>query len=61
MYRTSQMGFPLITVVSSNDNGNKTLTLTQEKFNANGSKSSGYQWCVPIIITTASGLSPIVN
>jgi len=55
--RTGQMGFPLITVESTSDNGHKTLKITQEKFNANGSKSSGYLWCVPIIITTASGKS----
>ena len=50
------MGFPVITVQSQNeDGGSKTLTLTQEKFNADGSKSSSYLWCVPITIVTSKG------
>lgn len=52
---TSQMGFPLISVQCQQEDGVKTLKLSQEKFNADGSKSSGYLWCVPISIITSSG------
>jgi len=50
---TSQMGFPLITVTRE---GNQ-LTLSQEKFNADGSSepAGSYHWKVPINILTAKG------
>jgi len=52
---TSQMGFPLIHVESRIEPGKKILTLTQEKFNADGSCSDdGYMWCVPIKILTSN-------
>ena len=48
---TSQMGFPIIHVDSQRDGDKVVLTLTQEKFNADGSDSeSGYMWCIPIKI-----------
>jgi aminopeptidase N len=49
------MGFPVINVQSKSEDGSKTLTLTQEKFNADGSKSTGYLWAVPISILTSKG------
>ena len=55
LFRTSQMGFPVINVQSKSEDGSKTLTLTQEKFNADGSKSTGYLWAVPITILTSKG------
>jgi len=48
---TSQMGFPLVTVSRE---GN-AVTLTQEKFNADGSSEPGYHWKVPVNILTAKG------
>jgi len=52
---TSQMGFPLIHVESRIEPGKKILTLTQEKFNADGSCSDdGYMWCVPVKILTSN-------
>ena len=50
---TSQMGFPLIHVSSKFEDGKKILTLTQEKFNADGSSTEGYMWYVPIKILTS--------
>jgi puromycin-sensitive aminopeptidase len=52
---TSQMGFPVINVQSRTEGSTRILTLTQEKFNADGSESPGYLWCVPIKILTSSG------
>ena len=49
------MGFPVISVQCKNEDGSKTLTLTQEKFNADGSKATGYLWAVPITILTSKG------
>lgn len=50
------MGFPVISVESSViEDGKKTLTLRQSKFNADGSKSSGYLWVVPINILSSNG------
>ena len=52
---TSQMGFPLIHVQSRQEAGGKRiLTLTQEKFNADGSSTDAYSWCVPIKILTSN-------
>ena len=49
---TSQMGFPVITV--SRQRGNE-LTLSQEKFNADGTADAKYHWKVPIKILTSKG------
>ena len=51
------MGFPVINVQSKTEDGTKTLTLTQEKFNADGHKTTGCLWSVPITILTANGKS----
>ena len=47
---TGQMGFPLIKVDSRLDGNTRILTLTQEKFNADGSSTAGALWNVPIKI-----------
>merc|ERR1719245_2621447 len=47
---TSQMGFPLIRVDSKLDGSTRILTLTQEKFNADGTSTPGALWNVPIKI-----------
>ena len=50
------MGFPVICVESCvTEDGKKTLTLMQSKFNADGSKSDGYLWVVPISILSSNG------
>ncbi len=55
---TSQMGFPVIKVDSCTENDKHILTLSQEKFTADGSApASGYMWCVPIKIAMANGQS----
>ncbi|RWS22684.1 puromycin-sensitive aminopeptidase-like isoform X3, partial [Leptotrombidium deliense] len=52
---TKQKGFPVITVSSRQDGNNKILTVTQEKFCANG-KLNDYDnevlWMVPISVST---------
>jgi len=53
---TSQMGFPLITASKLEDG--KTIKLSQEKFNADGSTDAptkSFQWKVPVKILTSSG------
>jgi aminopeptidase N len=51
------MGFPVIAVKSEVTDGGstKTLTLTQEKFNADGTKSTGSVWAVPVTIFNSQG------
>ena len=54
---TGQMGFPVIKIKRSP--GEKTLTLTQEKFDADGGNSDEgkhFHWNVPIKILTSNGL-----
>ena len=48
---TSQMGFPLIHVDSRIEPGKKILTLTQEKFNADGryEKIVSYMQCTSFV------------
>ncbi|KAG4073866.1 hypothetical protein HA402_014071 [Bradysia odoriphaga] len=55
-----QMGFPVVSV-SSVQNGNKrVLTLTQEKFTADGTVSAeNYFWMIPITVSTAKNPSEI--
>ena len=54
---TSQMGFPVIKVDKVEFAGGKTtLSLTQEKFNADGSTTEGYQWQVPLTLITSKVL-----
>ncbi|KAJ8958114.1 hypothetical protein NQ318_006043 [Aromia moschata] len=53
---TKQMGFPVVKVTSkpSGDGKGVTLTLSQSKFTADGSKPSGdYLWMIPISISTS--------
>ncbi|CAH1155326.1 unnamed protein product [Phaedon cochleariae] len=54
---TKQMGFPLLKVTAkqSDDETGISLTITQQKFVADGSVSpEGYTWMVPITISTSS-------
>ena len=48
---TGQMGFPVINVksIKPKEGGGVTVSVTQEKFNADGSTSEGYDWKVIII------------
>lgn len=58
---TSQMGFPVIIVKQIVSQGDTTtLTISQEKFNADGSQSEGYKWLVPIDILTSTGTTKSV-
>ena len=52
---TGQMGFPVINVQSRVDGNERILTLTQEKFNADGSSSPDVLWQVPIKIMSSDG------
>ena len=47
------MGFPLVT--ASREGESNSITLIQEKFNADGSSEPGYHWKVPINILTQKG------
>lgn len=48
-----QMGFPVISVSSVQNGTKRVLTLTQNKFTANGEEADEYFWRVPITISTA--------
>jgi len=53
---TKQMGFPVIKVKSGGaaQSGSRSITLTQEKFTADGSPADpGFKWMVPISVSTA--------
>lgn len=52
---TKQMGFPLIKVSQRQEGTSRILTLTQEKFCAdiNEPCGDGFQWMVPVTISTA--------
>ncbi|XP_067928547.1 puromycin-sensitive aminopeptidase-like [Watersipora subatra] len=52
---TSQMGFPVLQVSETLEDGHRALTITQSKFCADGKSSeSDFQWMVPIDITCAT-------
>ncbi|XP_048758250.1 puromycin-sensitive aminopeptidase-like isoform X2 [Ostrea edulis] len=53
---TKQMGYPVVKVTERQDGSNRILTLTQEKFCANGiqPKDGSYTWMVPVSISAAS-------
>lgn len=52
---TSQMGFPVLKVSQRQDGTNRVLTVTQEKFCADGKRPDGdFKWMVPAGICTAS-------
>lgn len=51
---TSQMGFPTIQVSQTQDGDNRVLTLSQEKYCADGAKGSTSSWMVPISISSSS-------
>ncbi|RWS02375.1 Puromycin-sensitive aminopeptidase-like protein [Dinothrombium tinctorium] len=56
---TKQKGYPVITVSSRQEENNRILTLTQEKFCANGKQSESDTkalWLVPVTISTKSDL-----
>lgn len=56
---TGQMGFPVVTVEKVSTTGNTTtVTVSQEKFTADGSKSEKpYLWQIPINLHTSKGLT----
>ncbi|XP_069970729.1 puromycin-sensitive aminopeptidase isoform X1 [Penaeus vannamei] len=58
---TKQTGFPMISVTSHQDGDNKVLTLTQQRFLADGSTGDSSQWMVPISISTEKKPSETVK
>lgn len=55
---TKQMGFPVVKVTSKSSDKGVTLTLSQNKFTADGSKpSENYLWMIPISISTSKNPS----
>jgi len=51
---TGQMGFPVIQVKSRQEGGDRILTLSQSKFNADGAAPDGSLWQVPVSIKKAN-------
>lgn len=49
---TKQMGFPVVQVTSEQRGSDRVLTLTQQKFCADGSQGDNTLWMVPITIST---------
>ncbi|XP_013190703.1 puromycin-sensitive aminopeptidase [Amyelois transitella] len=49
---TKQMGFPMVQVTSEQRGKDRVLTLTQQKFCADGSQADDTLWMVPITIST---------
>ncbi|XP_022253122.1 puromycin-sensitive aminopeptidase-like [Limulus polyphemus] len=59
---TKQKGFPVVSVSCRQDGKNKILSLTQEKFCADGNaEGDNLRWLVPINITTAKSPEQIVK
>ncbi|KAK3888299.1 hypothetical protein Pcinc_007638 [Petrolisthes cinctipes] len=58
---TKQTGFPMITVASHQDGDNRVLTLTQQRFLADGSAGDSSQWMVPISISTQEDPSKVAQ
>lgn len=57
-----QKGYPVISVASRQDGENRVLTLSQEKFNADGKATKdGSLWMVPISITTSKAPTTIAK
>ncbi|XP_026480740.1 puromycin-sensitive aminopeptidase [Ctenocephalides felis] len=51
---TQQVGFPMVSVTAKQEGFNRVLTLTQEKFCADGRKDDkNTQWMVPITVSTS--------
>ncbi len=57
---TSQMGFPMVSVLSTRQEGDETvLVVAQEKFCSSRSTKSNAKWCVPIkVLTSEAGAAP---
>ncbi|XP_064113032.1 LOW QUALITY PROTEIN: puromycin-sensitive aminopeptidase-like [Macrobrachium nipponense] len=58
---TKQTGFPMISVTSHQDGDNRVLTLTQQRFLADGSVGDNSQWMVPISISTEKNPSKPIH
>ncbi|XP_050738577.1 puromycin-sensitive aminopeptidase-like isoform X2 [Eriocheir sinensis] len=57
---TKQTGFPMISVSSHQDGDNRVLTLTQQRFLADGSTGENNMWMVPISVSTEKNPSKVV-
>ncbi|XP_045101162.1 puromycin-sensitive aminopeptidase-like isoform X2 [Portunus trituberculatus] len=58
---TKQTGFPMISVSSHQDGDNRVLSLTQQRFLADGSTGDNNMWMVPISISTEKNPSKVVE
>lgn len=59
---TKQTGFPVVKVTSQQDGSNRKLTLTQEKFCADGSTTSnGSLWMIPVMLSTSRSPTEMVH
>lgn len=56
-----QKGFPVISVSSVQNGTKRVLTLTQNKFTANGADEEDSLWMVPITVSTAKGPQDIAH
>ncbi|XP_072947418.1 puromycin-sensitive aminopeptidase [Epargyreus clarus] len=56
---TKQMGFPMVQVTSETRGRERVLTLTQQKFCADGSQGDDTLWMVPITISTQENPSKV--
>lgn len=55
---TSKMGYPMLTCSVDESKDKTVLTITQQKFCANGDTSSDFEWLVPVTIITQSSSEP---
>jgi len=58
---TQQMGFPVITVKEEKSGDKRVVTVSQEKFTADGSKDDKSVWMVPITVSTKSSPNHAVH
>jgi len=60
---TKQMGFPLIRVLASRQEGNnRVIELSQEKFSTNPLKKyEGYQWMIPLTFCSSSNPTKVIH
>ncbi|KAK8732636.1 hypothetical protein OTU49_006856 [Cherax quadricarinatus] len=58
---TKQTGFPMISVVSHQDGDNRVLTLTQQRFLADGSSGDNSLWMIPVSISTEKNPSKAIK
>ncbi|PSN57011.1 Puromycin-sensitive aminopeptidase [Blattella germanica] len=59
---TKQMGFPVVRVINEQAGNDRKLTITQEKFCADGStNSNGCLWMIPVMFSTSKKPGTVVH